>query len=205
MRLMNWLAIGAVVLMAVLIAGCGGGEGETSEDQGSTSQGASSLFVVNTTSGSISGTKALKLRLQLQDHSDVWFTDRPERLAGPLDATDLMSSWKTFFRSDPPNAALVIDAGSGQESLPLTLESPVTSGEVVTFEATLLDAHPDDSAFAQHTVSSDVPENFGRASLFIDSTDPGSTPNAQKLQEYSTCLEQAATPADQAECQKILE
>jgi hypothetical protein len=38
----------------------------------------------------------------------IWLRDRPDRHAGHLSASDLVSSRRSFaFQSDPPNAALM--------------------------------------------------------------------------------------------------
>ena len=126
------------------------------------------MFVVSFTDGSIHGdAKNLTLEMKLQNHSDFWFADRPVRRAGRLDTTALIKNWTKVFKSDPPNAVLVVESNQ-DEAVPLKLESPVLTGGTVTFQASRLSNIPKHSALEGHKEASSMPSDFEHASLFID-------------------------------------
>jgi hypothetical protein len=54
----------------------------------------------------------------------IWLRDRPDRHAGHLSATDLVSSRRSFgFQSDPPNAALMLlDAADNAAAVVVELQ-----------------------------------------------------------------------------------
>jgi hypothetical protein len=156
-------ALIAAVTASLLMAGC------TADEKPKADEKVSYLFVVNATDGSIrGGDNSLMLEMKLQNRSDYWFTDRPVRQAGHLRSKGLFGVWEELFKSDPPNAVLVVDSIRGVTAVPLTLKTAVLEDDTVTFEVSRLSSIPENSAAKGHKKASSVPNDFGHASLFID-------------------------------------
>ena len=87
----------------------------------------------------------------------VYFSDRPERIAGHMGVSDFAALWDkgddSFF-ADPPNATLSILEDGGITNIVLVLTDASVTGESVTFKVDILEG--------------DLPEEFGAASLFVD-------------------------------------
>jgi hypothetical protein len=156
-----------LLLLCLLLgaSGCGNTPEKQAAPQKSL-QKTSVLFVINVAHGSLTGSGNQTLQVQLQNRSDVWFTDRPVRRSGHLNAKLLMQRWKKSFTNDPPNAVLVIDAQ--EESVPVTLSSPRLHGNTVTFKATKLPDVPEASTVNYLKSDPSPPRQFRHASLFID-------------------------------------
>jgi len=112
------------------------------------------LFVVSAPSGSFDGDV-----LTLEGVSAVvYFSDRPERIAGHMVVSDFILLWdegEDSFMVDPPNATLsIIDDG--------------TMGGDVVVELTDADSVGDTLAFHIDVLDGVVPGAFGTASLFLD-------------------------------------
>ncbi len=87
----------------------------------------------------------------------VFFSDRPQRLAGHVDLSGFLKAWdegKDSFADDPPNAALSI-VGDGQVSnLVVEISNPQLQGDQLTYDVQILQGKP--------------PATGGTTSLFID-------------------------------------
>ncbi len=98
-------------------------------------------------------------RLTLRGVSPVtlFFSDRPERIAGNMQTTRFVPFWgegKDSFLSDPPNADLSVLADGKLHQTVVVLRDPAIEGE---------DLH-----YTVQIVSGDMPELGQEASLFID-------------------------------------
>jgi hypothetical protein len=125
--------------------------------------------------------------LTLEGHhgGTVYFSDRPERIFG-VAPTQRFLDGLGFSPTDPPNAALVTQAGDGTEDvLVLELLAPVydEASGTLTYGATILDEYQGDGLthVAVQQQDNSLPETFGRASLFIDDCAPATDCNVQYL------------------------
>jgi hypothetical protein len=89
----------------------------------------------------------------------IFFTDRPERIAGHHLTAEYLQFWKAgpdSFLKDPPNATLsVFEKGKDELSdVVVTLRNPRLSGGDLTYDITV--------------ISGAMPKTSGPASLFID-------------------------------------
>ena len=114
------------------------------------------LYTMSAKSGTMEGGK-----LTLKDIPLVlYFSDRPDRLAGQLSLEVFAQGWdqgSDSFRADPPNATLSILIKDGVKNAVIEISEPdakVKEGSI-SFKARVLEG--------------DVPKSFGTATLFIDS------------------------------------
>jgi len=87
----------------------------------------------------------------------IYFSDRPERIAGHMGAAEFVALWdegENSFLADPPNATLSILLDEGVDNVVLELTDADLMGDVVTFTVNVLEG--------------ELPENIGAASLFVD-------------------------------------
>lgn len=102
---------------------------------------------------------ALASRLTLTGVSPVtlFFTDRPERIAGNMSTSRFVPFWgegADSFASDPPNADLsVIENGALKQTV-VVLKDPELAGE--------------DLSYTVEVLKGDMPASASEASLFID-------------------------------------
>jgi hypothetical protein len=112
------------------------------------------LFVLGADSGSVEGDRLSLVGVP----AVVWFSDRPERLAGHLSVADFLEAWgavEPSFAEDPPNAALALLEASGEPVI-IELTDAAADGEAVTFGVEVIDGNLPEGA-------------FGVATLFVDS------------------------------------
>ncbi len=124
-------------------------EGPSKDDKG-----VQYLFVQ--TAHSISS-KGDKLTLHRVGPATLFFSDRPERIAGHGTTAELVQDWsegEDSFASDPPNATLSILAGEEVNDIVIELSDPVLTGEDLTYTVKVLDGK--------------LPASGGASSLFID-------------------------------------
>jgi hypothetical protein len=98
----------------------------------------------------------------------MYFSDRPEQIAGFAPMEDFIAGfcWKY------PNAALsLVDADENEDTVILTISKPLYDSKTrtLTYTAKILEDLVSDR-FSYHISRADaaIPENFGRATLFID-------------------------------------
>lgn len=87
----------------------------------------------------------------------VYFSDRPERIAGHMTVSDFVALWdggEDGFSSDPPNATLSVLGDGGVNDVVVVLRDADMMGDSVTFTVDILEG--------------ESPAEFGAASLFID-------------------------------------
>ena len=91
----------------------------------------------------------------------VFFSDRPQRVAGHMPTKSFMQHWttgKNSFEKDPPNATLsVFHQNAPATDAVVELTSPKVEGGDISFRIKVL--------------SGKVPAQGGEASLFIDGSD----------------------------------
>jgi hypothetical protein len=140
------------------------------------------LFVTSAASGTMApvagSPSTYSLTLQGLDRNVVWFTDHPARKAGTVPASAFVQDWSGYgFASDPPNAALVLDAAHpGQDTAVGSLSSPTFDPGTGTLRADftvftgqrLSHVTGDLADKARRATGATLPASFGGASLFID-------------------------------------
>ena len=99
------------------------------------------------------------VRLVKINPQTLYFSDRPQRIAGHLKTADYLKTWKEGrdnFGADPPNATLsVYEPGRAEPTLVVvTLTKPVVDGS--------------DLLYTYKIVEGAMPTNGGATSLFID-------------------------------------
>jgi len=118
-------------------------------------QQADFLFVQNAASMSYAGGK---LRLKGVSPVTVFFSDRPERIAGNMPTSAWVPFWsdgKDSFAKDNPNANLsVLEKDRFNADIVVTLSNPVLKGDELSYDVKILEGT--------------MPASGGPASLFID-------------------------------------
>lgn len=128
-------------------------------EQPSTSPETSDLdFLFVQTAKSMSYAPATK-RLTLVDVSPVtlFFSDRPQRIAGNMRTAAFVPFWSTgsdSFLSDPPNADLSILEGNTLRQMVVVLKDPVLEADSLTYTVEVVDG--------------DIPSSGNDVSVFID-------------------------------------
>ncbi|MGJ7509292.1 hypothetical protein [Variovorax sp. GT1P44] len=89
----------------------------------------------------------------------VFFSDRPERIAGNMQTAAFVPFWtkgmgKDSFLSDPPNADISMVEGSTLHQIVAVLQSPALKGDTLSYTIRVLDGK--------------VPAKSAEVSLFID-------------------------------------
>ena len=99
-----------------------------------------------------------KLTLQGVSPVTIFFTDRPERIAGNMRTRDFVPFWsdgKNSFAKDNPNANLsILEPDKYVADTVLTLASPALDGEDLSYDVKVLEGK--------------MPASGGPVSLFID-------------------------------------
>ena len=88
--------------------------------------------------------EAAASRLTLHGVSPVtlFFSDRPDRIAGNMRISAFVPFWSTgsdSFRADPPNADLSILEGNTLRQVVVVLRDPVLAGDTLSYTVRLLD------------------------------------------------------------------
>lgn len=87
----------------------------------------------------------------------VFFTDRPERIAGNMQTAAFVPFWskgKDSFLSDPPNADISMVEGNSLHQVVAVLQSPVLKGDTLSYTIRVLEGK--------------VPAKAAEVSVFID-------------------------------------
>lgn len=122
------------------------------------------LLFVQTAEGLQVDADAGTFRLVDVSPHTLYFSDRPNRLAGHIDMENYLKEWTEApddFGDDPPNATLsVYEPGQAESSLVVVeILNPVIDG--------------DDLIYAYRLIDGTMPEGGGMAALFIDKIGPG--------------------------------
>jgi hypothetical protein len=111
------------------------------------------LFVISGTSGSLDGDT-----LTLNGVPNViYFSDRPNRIAGHLSLSNFVEMWDKgvdSFKADPPNATLSVLKKDGAKNVVVELMSVEQERGSVVFKISVLEGL--------------TPESFKTSTLFID-------------------------------------
>ncbi|TMV07524.1 hypothetical protein FGK63_08615 [Ruegeria sediminis] len=123
-----------------------------------------SLLFVQTASEMAADREKLQLRLINVGNQTVYFSDRPERVAGHIHLDKFVNGWSKgddSFAQNPPNAALSVYEPGGEDNALVVVElfEPVKDGNDLVYTYKLIDG--------------DMPESGGATSLFIDTFGPG--------------------------------
>lgn len=111
------------------------------------------LFVQNAASGSFDG-KTLTLR---GVGSTLFFSDRPERIAGHLRTSDFVGHWakgSDNFAANPPNATLSVFGAKEASSIVVVLTNPRLDRNTLSYTVKIVEGK--------------LPASFKESSLFID-------------------------------------
>ena len=95
----------------------------------------------------------------------LYFTDRPERIAGNMKTTRFIPFWSEgadSFKANPPNADLSIVEGQALRQVVVELQNPVLKGEDLTYTVKI--------------IAGDMPATADAVSVFIDSIGRPLTP-----------------------------
>ena len=98
-----------------------------------------------------------KLTLTDVSPTTIYFSDRPQRIAGHMTTEELVSLWgegKDSFLADPPNATLSLLGGDKAVDVVVVLRNPQLKGNEMTYDVRVLQG--------------EVPAKGGPCSLFID-------------------------------------
>jgi hypothetical protein len=113
------------------------------------------LFVQSAKGASLDGGK---LTLKSVSPTTIYFSDRPNRIAGHLATTEMIPLWsegKDSFTKDPPNATLSAFAKDGTvANVVVELRNPKLTGDQMAYEVKVLEGK--------------LPAGAEAASLFID-------------------------------------
>lgn len=126
---------------------------------GARAEGAENVdYLVVQTSKELTFDKATN-RLTLVGVSPVtlFFSDRPERIAGNMKTTDFVPFWsigRDSFEKDPPNADVSLLDGSNMRQIIVVLRDPVLEGDALHYTV--------------RTLEGEMPASASDVSVFID-------------------------------------
>ena len=150
----------AGLALITALAGCGAGA-DTSTEAGNSTE-PSFLYVQSAASGLIAGNDEFVLNLEQPNDTVIYFSDRPERIAGREDLTKFVDGWSERFGDDPPNAALHFEKTTGEEpDIVATVSEPELKGSELSYSLEPIEP----------AEFSELPIRFENATLFIDSSD----------------------------------
>jgi len=129
------------------------------------------LFVQMATSGTFTETDdGYSLVLEGINENTIYFSDRPNRVAGHMPTEELVNKWtlgNDSFESNPPNAVMAIVEPDGtQNAITIALTNPVYDLEAMTLQYTAYVIK--DEVDAAEQIDVPFPETFGDVALFID-------------------------------------
>ena len=118
------------------------------------------------------GERQLRVGLAGGSGHTIYFADRPNRDAGAVPTTEAMATID-FESADPPNAGLVAETDDGEWIIILALMNPRLdeATATLTYEVRRVTDYAGEGlqSLAAKVSAGAVPEQFGPASLFIDS------------------------------------
>jgi hypothetical protein len=115
------------------------------------------FLFVQSAKGMIFDKSTSKLTLEGVSPVTIFFSDRPERIAGNMKTVAFVPFWskgKDSFLSDPPNADISILEGDKLQQVVVVLESPEMKGDSLTYTVKVLQG--------------DMPAKGADVSVFID-------------------------------------
>jgi hypothetical protein len=114
------------------------------------------------------------LTLRGLSDSTVWFADRPRRDAGRLRTAGFLGGWAQLgFRADPPNAALVVEAGGRTHTMAveLKLRRYEADRHLARFDVRALGSLGGGLRHLNGALERQLPGSFSSPSLFIDNSE----------------------------------
>ncbi len=150
------IALVGASLLAAMPALTAGAQAESKSDEG-----VQWLFVQNASAMSLEG-DTLVLE-QIGPHT-LYFSDRPNRIAGSIDNQAFVDFWDQgadSFADDPPNAAITFAPEAKQQPAVLELTDVALEGDKLVYTMRVLDGA--------------LPDSSGPVVLFIDNADWGGT------------------------------
>lgn len=117
------------------------------------------FMFVHTADGFVADTEAKTFRLVNVSQQVLYFSDRPDRIAGHLTMQNYLDEWTEVednFNDDPPNAALsVYEPGESNNSIAVVeITMPTIEGNDIVYHYDVLDGS--------------IPANGEETALFID-------------------------------------
>jgi hypothetical protein len=146
------LLVAAPASAATLVAG----DSARAQNPQDSSKTADFLFV-QTAKGMVFDKPGSKLTLEGVSPVTLFFTDRPERVAGNMRTTTFVPFWskgKDSFLSDPPNADVSILEGAQLRQVVVVLRDPVLQGGSLIYTVKVLQG--------------EMPPKAADVSVFID-------------------------------------
>lgn len=107
--------------------------------------GEAEFLFVQTSKGMTFDKASNKLRLTGVSPVTVFFTDRPERIAGNMKTSAFIPFWsegKDSFKSNPPNADVSLLEGKTLKQVVVELQDPVLDGENLSYAVKVLQGDP---------------------------------------------------------------
>jgi len=177
-------SLAALAVLGAIATGCSNGTSDEGQSVASAEVETSLLFSVIAPSLTVMA-EGDGHRISRPSTSPVsWFTDRPERSAGSLDAAALASLWAAEdFYDDPPNAALVVTVSGEQQQFVVELTDARVDGDIVSFQATPIGDDEEAQAGGRSATHGVAVGSFGASELFIDNA--STPPCASSITAYS--------------------
>ncbi len=165
--------ISVLLVIALIGPGC-----MAQSDQDDTDKQASILFVQTAVSGSFTPVEGSEnsytLTLKNVSPATVYFSDRPERIAGHLNTKDFLDRWgKMGFQNDPPNAAVDVPEADDEVDLvvvKLSDQKYDPEADTLKYTASVIKQPNHDYAVFNELHDGKIPDTFNEVSLFIDSS-----------------------------------
>ncbi len=148
-------AIAVAITVLLGLVGLLPGASLAADNKDSKTETAELLFVQNAKDASVAGGK---LTLKGIGPTVLFFSDRPQRIAGHMTNDRYLRLWKEdgkdSFLADPPNATVSVLGDEKVGELVATLRNPRLEGDDLTYEIDVIEGK--------------LPENGGPCSVFID-------------------------------------
>ncbi len=182
-RVMRSGATAALVVTALVVAGCtsdDGGDGKAGKSSAANaSKSGGQLFVASASDGTLEPQDAehqFTLTLGQAHDSVSVFTDRPERKAGTESLADFAAAWdKRGFTKTPPNAAVVWGKDSSSRIFELSEPAYDEAADTIAFTAHDLGDEPSTALSAfKGSPDDELPTDLGEVAVFIDNAEGGS-------------------------------
>jgi len=149
MKILSFLPF-AIML---LLIGC---MEQTQQDENITSQNGEPQYLLVQNSDNVELTSTTLTLLGINEET-IFFSDRPERIAGKVYTAEVIQNWgkgKNNFEEDPPNATLSIYGDEEIADLVIELRNPKLEEDRLTYDIAVLEGM--------------IPDFSGEATLFID-------------------------------------
>ena len=147
-RMFFALAIGAIAMPLAL--GCGAAPPTTAQQDAPGEQAPATashkveyLFVLTAESAALADGV---LKMGDVNPATLYFSDRPDRIAGHQTTEEFVASWgegEDSFASNPPNATLSVLSGGEPQDVVVVLSEPRLEGGDLIFNVSVLDGNPD--------------------------------------------------------------